>query len=40
MKFLPDGEAADALHPIQGTPISDKDIKCVLANLARAPAFT
>ncbi|MFD3266142.1 type II toxin-antitoxin system HipA family toxin [Phenylobacterium ferrooxidans] len=37
MQFLPDGEAADALQPIQGTPISDEEIEALLANLARAP---
>ena len=37
MQFLPDGEAADALRPIEGAPISDEEIETLLANLARAP---
>jgi len=37
MQFLPDGEGADALQPIRGTPISDADIEDMLANLGRAP---
>jgi len=37
MQFLPDGEAPDALQPIQGNPISDEEIEALLANLARAP---
>lgn len=37
MQFLPDGKAADALQPIQGTPISDEEIEGLLANLAWAP---
>lgn len=37
MQFLPDGEEADAMQPVQGEPISDEEIERLLANLARAP---
>ncbi|HEY2357201.1 MAG TPA: type II toxin-antitoxin system HipA family toxin [Phenylobacterium sp.] len=37
MQFLPDGEAVDGLHPIQGAPLSDDEIATMLVNLGRAP---
>jgi serine/threonine-protein kinase HipA len=37
MQFLPDGETADALQPIQGAPIGEEEIESLLANLARVP---
>lgn len=37
LQFLPDGEAADAMQPVRGVPISDAEIEDLLANLARAP---
>jgi serine/threonine-protein kinase HipA len=37
MQFLPDGEEADAMQPVQGQPINDEEIEHLLANLARAP---
>ncbi|MGQ3017218.1 HipA N-terminal domain-containing protein [Phenylobacterium sp.] len=37
MQFLPEEDGADALQPIEGTPISDAEIEALLANLARAP---
>ena len=37
MQFLPEGEQADGLPPIQGTPLSDGEIETLLANLPRAP---
>jgi serine/threonine-protein kinase HipA len=37
MQFIPEGDGADALQPIEGTPISDAEIEALLANLARAP---
>ena len=37
MQFIPDGDGADALQPVEGAPISDEEIEALLANLARAP---
>jgi serine/threonine-protein kinase HipA len=37
MQFLPDGEAMDALQPVQGEPLSEDEIATMLANLGRAP---
>ena len=37
MQFLPQGDGANALQPVEGAPISDAEIEVLLANLARAP---
>lgn len=37
MQFLPDGEVAEALSTIEGTPVSEAEIEQLLADLARAP---
>jgi serine/threonine-protein kinase HipA len=37
LQFLPHGETADSLQPVQGVALSDDDIEAMLANLPRAP---
>lgn len=37
LQFLPEGEAVDALQPVQGVELSAHEIEAMLANLARAP---
>ncbi len=37
MQFMPEGEAMDALAPVAGEPVSEREIETILANLSRAP---
>jgi serine/threonine-protein kinase HipA len=37
MQFVPDGDAVDALGPVQGVALSDGEIEAMLANLTSAP---
>lgn len=37
MQFMAEGEATDARAPVAGTPVSDREIETILANLSRAP---
>jgi len=37
MQFIPDGRSVDAMAPVSGEAVSDREIEQILANLARAP---